>query len=326
MVVFFAVICAASASNCADSTDSGRPGFGGSGAFSTTGGASNTGGAAATGAGGVGATGGAGGTPTSQQTCAAVAQLNGWENPQCDPNGNGTCNQGRGVRTVDCLICCRGNSGSGGTPGAGGVGGAGGGFGGVGGVAAGGTGAAPAGGAAGLPGAGGTGGGGTCTNVINDGGFELGRNSGAWQEASTNFGSPLCDVTTCGGTGGGSGPFAGTFWGWFGGTTGLEVARLEQSVLIPPGRATLEFMFEIPNCDVPGATADLFIVNVDSFERLRVDKSDPRCGMVGYTKITIDISDVADGGTHAIQLVGITESVSNETNFMVDDVVLLACP
>ena len=69
-------------------------------------------------------------------------------------------------------------------------------------------------------------------NVVVDGGFEAGTPNPHWSEASTNFGTPLCDVQGCG-TGAGTGPHSGSFWVWFGGIAAYEQGSVSQMVTIP---------------------------------------------------------------------------------------------
>ena len=81
--------------------------------------------------------------------------------------------------------------------------------------------------------------------VILDPSFEAGTpNNPNWAEASTNFGSPICDETDCT-TGTGSGPADGLYWAWFGGEpTDPEEASLSQSVVFPLMATELQFQFE----------------------------------------------------------------------------------
>ena len=60
------------------------------------------------------------------------------------------------------------------------------------------------------------------SELVNDGGFELGPFAGAWIESSTNFGTPICDTFFCG-TGTSPDPTVdGDFWCWFGGISGVS--------------------------------------------------------------------------------------------------------
>jgi hypothetical protein len=65
-------------------------------------------------------------------------------------------------------------------------------------------------------------------NAVVDGGFEAGPFSGNWVEFSTNSGTPICSVASCG-RGGGSGPRTGCHWAWFRGVAGFEEGLLEQT-------------------------------------------------------------------------------------------------
>jgi hypothetical protein len=170
---------------------------------------------------------------------------------------------------------------------------------------------------------------GGCTpvNVLLDGGLEQGP-GGPWTQSSSNFGTPLCDVASCG-TGGGTGPQAGSWWAWFGGIDFFalyipEVATLSQTVVINPGTATLELRLEIPACD---SSSDTFAVKVDGNPVLSKNGADPLCGLIGYQLQTINLNAYADGNAHTLSFEG--SSFANNfgaTNFMVDGIQLIACP
>jgi len=125
--------------------------------------------------------------------------------------------------------------------------------------------------------------------------------------------------------GGGTGPRTGTYWAWFGGfDLGAEVATTSQTFVIPSGgMATLTFWLEIPICD---SALDLFEVTMDGQLLYSTNGADLACGNVGYQMKTIDVSSFADGGQHALQFKGDTIALFfTPTNFMVDDVSLMAC-
>jgi PKD repeat protein len=170
-----------------------------------------------------------------------------------------------------------------------------------------------------------TGGGGTCPDIIVDGNFELGPGSGSWTEASTNFGTPLCDLAGCG-AGGGTGPNGGTYWSWFGGFGGgTEISSLTQTVTFPAGDSiTLEFALEQAVCDGP---TDFLEITVDGIQVFLTDGASPLCGVIGYSSQVIDLSLFADGNPHVIAFNSTTFSANGGvTNFFVDDVVLSSCP
>jgi hypothetical protein len=68
-----------------------------------------------------------------------------------------------------------------------------------------------------------------------DGGLETG---GTWLESSASFPSPVCDSLSCDR----SAARSGDRWAFFGGAAGFpETATLEQTVVLYPGAARLEF-------------------------------------------------------------------------------------
>lgn len=148
-----------------------------------------------------------------------------------------------------------------------------------------------------------------------------------WVETSSNFGTPLCDVATCG-FGGGTGPFAGTYWSWFGGVDFFapvlpEVATLSQALTIPVGTATLEFQLEIPACD---SSFDTFAIKVDNTPVFSKNGGDSLCGQVGYTLQTVNLNAYANGGVHTVLFESVHQAYNfGATNFMVDNIQLIAC-
>lgn len=155
--------------------------------------------------------------------------------------------------------------------------------------------------------------------VISDPGFEAGTPNPFWIETSINFPSPICDAGSCG-TGGGTGPADGSYWAWFGGAYVHEEASLSQSVVIPSTETQLTFEIEVSRCD---SVSDYFEVLVDGTQELRIDGSDPRCGTIGYSSQSVDISAYADDGVHNIELH--TKTYSNNggfSSFFIDDIAM----
>ncbi len=155
--------------------------------------------------------------------------------------------------------------------------------------------------------------------IVGDGGFEGGTPSAFWAEASTNFGTPLCDAGC--GVGGGTGPHTGAWWAWFGGVAAFEEGSLSQNVTIPTGTATLSFWLEVPvACD---STADYLEVLVDGTQVYLVDGTYASCGVVGYALQTVDLSAYADNGSHSLEFHSeIFATNGTGTNFFVDDVAI----
>jgi hypothetical protein len=160
-------------------------------------------------------------------------------------------------------------------------------------------------------------------NIVADSSFEAGISSGAWTETSTNWGTPLCTVATCG-FGNGTGPHTGTWWAWFGGTTLNEEGSVSQFVVLPANTtANLYFYLEIPVCETPGFV-DFLAVIIDNTDTLFiVTDTSSLCGLQSYALQTINLDAYCDGSAHNILFYGHTFS---STNFFVDDVSVITCP
>jgi hypothetical protein len=164
---------------------------------------------------------------------------------------------------------------------------------------------------------------GTSGNVVVDGGFEGGTPNAAWTEASSTFGTTLCDLGSCG-TGTGTGPNSGAFWSWFGGIAASEVGSVTQDVTIPSGTATLEFFTELIICD---SAADFMEAQIDGTTVFRIQGDDPTCGNLGYVLQSVDVSAFADDGLHTLAFTSeIFANNGNGTNFFLDDVSLVSVP
>ncbi|PYQ65475.1 MAG: hypothetical protein DMF53_05440 [Acidobacteria bacterium] len=152
-----------------------------------------------------------------------------------------------------------------------------------------------------------------------DGGFEAGSPSAAWTEASTNFGTPLCSPATCGF----SGARTGNWWAFFGGTSGTpETASLEQTMVIGTGNANLTFYLWNPESS--GNGTDALRVKVDGNQVLSIPAGNAIYA-AGYTRVVVDLSAYADGGSHTIRFEATTSGSPSNSNFFVDDVSISIC-
>jgi hypothetical protein len=159
--------------------------------------------------------------------------------------------------------------------------------------------------------------------VVADGSFEAGTPNPSWNEASTNFGTPLCTVAGCT-TGTGTGPRTGSWWAWFGGIGAYEEGSVDQDVTIESGTATLSFYLEQIVCD---SAADYLEVLIDGNQVFVSDGSSALCGVLGYSLQSVDISAYADGGTHNLEFHSeIFATNGGGSNFFVDDVTIDVIP
>lgn len=162
-------------------------------------------------------------------------------------------------------------------------------------------------------------------NVIADPSFEDGTPNGFWNEASTNFGTPICDTGTCG-FGGGTGPRTGTFWSWFGGFGGgTETGSVDQSVTIPAGATSITFFTEFPVCEQVNGASDFVRLTIDGTEVWRADATSARCDTLGYQQETVALGAFADGAAHVVRFESTTVGGA-PTNFFVDDIEINAAP
>lgn len=163
-------------------------------------------------------------------------------------------------------------------------------------------------------------------NLVLDPGFEGGTPNATWTEASTNFGTPICDAGTCG-VGSGTGPRSGTFWAWFGGfSTGVESGSVAQAMVIPTGSTSLDFYVEFPVCNAANGANDYVRVLVDGTELWRENATAARCGSIGYQLVSVDISAYDDGLSHTVTFDSTTVGGGAVSNFFVDDVSIAAAP
>ncbi len=147
---------------------------------------------------------------------------------------------------------------------------------------------------------------------LQDGGFEAGTPNPYWDEASTNFDTPLCSEALCGS--GVLGPHSGDWWAWFGGIEGEEAGAVAQTFDIEPGDNSLSFYLAIPVADVNS----LLQVDMDGDVLFTVTDAD-QAAYATYTEVVIDISAYADGASHTLGIAS-AKLAGGHANYFVDDV------
>ena len=172
----------------------------------------------------------------------------------------------------------------------------------------------------------------TAPNAILDGGFEGGDDwNPPWNiQTSTNFGTPICDLPTCGVEGMFEEPivpFMGTNWIWFSTLVegDEEFATVGQTFNVAsPSIATLRFWLRISEVDAPfDATLDILLdgnpIPVQTF-------TEPSTPEGAYTQRTVFLP-VLTAGNHTIvfDYADPAGDASGFTSFMVDDISLNLC-
>lgn len=152
--------------------------------------------------------------------------------------------------------------------------------------------------------------------IIADGSFEAGADASPWGEASSAFGTPLCDMGTCGS----SDAQEGGWFVWLGGSSGGDIGGVSQEVTIPEvDDLEMTFFFWFAS---PGNGGNVFQLQVDGdvlWEATDADAAD----YAGWTQVTIPMAAYADGGDHDIDFTGI--AATGNGNLFLDNVVLEAC-
>ncbi|NUM55521.1 MAG: hypothetical protein HUU46_17875 [Candidatus Hydrogenedentes bacterium] len=163
-------------------------------------------------------------------------------------------------------------------------------------------------------------------NKVEDGSFEAGRNSGFWKEKSTNFGTPICIVSSpsevpCGDGEGTALPRTGVYWAWFGGAdTFVEKGSLTQNVKFPSGgSAKLRFYLWIGDSSPDGK--DSLTVLVDGQKVFKVKENNT--GYSSYTLVQKNLDQFADGQRHKVQFKNRCTGDGN-SNMSVDDISITA--
>jgi len=152
--------------------------------------------------------------------------------------------------------------------------------------------------------------------LVQDGSFEAGFVPTYWAQASTNYGTPLCDIT-CGGVG----PRTGTYWAWLGGASAAEVSSLEQAGAIAPGPKVLTFyVWWSSDLVTPPDPAATFNVKIDGNTIFALTPATAAAYTAGYTLATVDISAYADDSVHFLRFEANTAATAVATDINLDDV------
>jgi hypothetical protein len=157
---------------------------------------------------------------------------------------------------------------------------------------------------------------------ITDGSFEAGIGAGTWNEASVNFGTPLCDLATCGNGGGSAVPRTGDIFGWFGGSgSETELASVDQDVNIPAG-TTANLLGYVKIAAVGDGTEGNYLKAYVDGNEVGVVTAVDSADYIDYTLVAVPIDTYADGTTHNIKIEGKENGGGVVFNILLDDVAL----
>lgn len=160
-----------------------------------------------------------------------------------------------------------------------------------------------------------------CVNLVLDSGFEAYTPNPFWQEASTNFNTPICTESDCGSGTGTAGPHTGFSWAWLGGTSNNEAASLSQVIEIPRESSILEFYFWIGYAGEGAGLDDVFTLKIDDSTLFTANATESNL-YPQYTQIQVAAEAYADGGEHLITVA--SQTSGQVVNFSMDDVKLCA--
>jgi hypothetical protein len=153
------------------------------------------------------------------------------------------------------------------------------------------------------------------------------HNPAIWQQASSNADWTVCttsNVIDC--FTGVSGPRTGTKWGMFGildwedpETINPEVGTLSQVVTFPSCGASLQFYLWIGQAPAGSNASDVFNVKIDNTTVFTANATQSS-SYAGYTLVTVDVSNYANGAAHTIQFHSVT--TDQAVIFNLDDISL----
>lgn len=157
---------------------------------------------------------------------------------------------------------------------------------------------------------------------INDGSFEAGIGAGTWNENSANFGTPLCDLATCGNGGGACVPHTGSIYAWFGGSgDASEIASVDQNAVIPTG-SSVQLVGFVKIAAVGDGTAGNYLKAYVDGNEVGMITAEDSADYADYTLVVVPIDAYADGASHNIKIEG-KENGGTTFNVLLDDVALV---
>ncbi len=152
--------------------------------------------------------------------------------------------------------------------------------------------------------------------ILADPSFEGGPEGTEWGNASSAFGTPVCDAATCGDA---ATAQDGDWFVWVGGSPTGDVGGVSQEVTIGESDAlTLGFYFQY---GAVGSGADVMQLQIDGDVLWEVGPADA-ADYADWTLVEVDVSTYADGDNHDIDFTAIA---TNNANLFLDNIQLVGC-
>jgi hypothetical protein len=153
----------------------------------------------------------------------------------------------------------------------------------------------------------------TATEVVSDGGFELGPGAGAWTEQSTAGILPLISNVD---------PHTGSYSAFLGGTYGIggepTIDSVDQNVALQCETAELRFWLK----NDTGSTGGDFIEVLVGGTQVWSFTEDGGATYGSYGEVVVNLDAFATGNTYNLRFVGHDE-LDGASNWLVDDVSLM---
>ncbi|WP_386070736.1 hypothetical protein ACFJIW_08865 [Tahibacter sp. UC22_41] len=153
--------------------------------------------------------------------------------------------------------------------------------------------------------------------LVRDGGFESGYQPTYWEQDSTNFGTPICDLVSCG-----NASHTGAYWVLFSGTdTEAEAAYVQQTGYIDAGQKILRFYVWWESSVVaPPDPAAFFKVKIDGNTIFTLMPATAAAYHAGYTPVALDVSAYANGSRHDLRFEANNAATPAPTVIHLDDI------
>lgn len=153
--------------------------------------------------------------------------------------------------------------------------------------------------------------------ILADSSFEASGPGGSpWSSTSSNFGTSLCDLASCGNCGGPCVPNSGLWYVWFGGTSSAEIGTAAQTFnATSAGAGTLFFHLKVPMKGTAGDTLSMLLDGVSQSKIATVDS------IGAYIYVSVDMGPITVG-SHNLTFRFEKLASATAVNVLIDDIKL----